>query len=535
MLDLVFCLLLIIPYPDQPDWESIDDDYSTGGALVDIDLDGDLDFITGNGNDMDQDPNRVYYNTNDSLERIASWSSTDIGYNAHISVGDIDADGYPDLAVADYGDPATPQYDKIYYNQVGTFQQSSAWQPADLDNSFACALGDVDGDGDLDLALACGEEYYDSLQQAKLYLNNNGIIDTTPTWQTNILSYFYDVAWVDIDMDGDLDLALAAHHRKNVIYLNTSGILGATPYWESVDSLGTLKIAFGDIDNDLDLDMVCANNAQNGGTSNCQLYLNHSTTLDTLPAWSSHNTLYYSCVALGDVDRDGDLDLAAGGWWESIKVFENTSGTLPQTPSWQWSPFYASHLVCENISFGDIDNTLPVTITDEIHVVSPTSRVFYLENRWIKSIIQVRNNSGPLAIDQYCFSYTDGWVSVADMFTKQETLWVDYTYSEDLDLIVTNWCPTRGNFAFFNTYGTAIREIVTVQNRNQIYFPNPNRGLFSIQIDSDDVIIKIYDITGRLVTGQNDKRVSIPTPGVYFMNIYEKGELVTRRKVVVVQ
>ena len=52
MVSIICTLLLVIPYPDQPDWESTDDDYSTGGALVDIDLDGDVDFVTGNGNDI---------------------------------------------------------------------------------------------------------------------------------------------------------------------------------------------------------------------------------------------------------------------------------------------------------------------------------------------------------------------------------------------------------------------------------------------------------------------------------------------------
>ncbi len=535
MLCVLLSLVLLIPFPDQPDWESNDDDYSTGGALVDIDLDGDIDFVTGNGNDMEQEPNRVYYNVGDSLGSTASWSSTDSGYNAHISVGDIDYDGYPDLAVANYGDPAAPQFDKLYYNVNGIYEDSSAWQPADHDNSFACALGDMDGDGDLDLAVACGEEYTDSLQRAKVYLNNNGTMETTPAWESNIESYFYDVAWVDIDSDGDLDLALAGHHRQNLIYRNTNGFLENAPYWQSGNSLGTLKIAFGDIDSDGDLDMVCANNAQTGGTSNCELYLNNGATLEVTPAWSSLNLNYYSCVALGDVDRDDDLDLAAGGWWESVKVFENSNGSLPTAPTWQWSPANIYNLVCENISFGDIDNTQPATVMNEPHIVDSTRRVFYLNNRWLKNILQVRNSDGMLSQQEYCFSYIDGWVSTANLYSAAETIWVDYTYSEDLDLVVTNWHESRGNFLFLNDYSTPVKEAVRNRAQYAIDFPNPNQGRFTIKLNKTNITLRIYDINGRLIAKQNDPNVDIRTPGVYFMNVYEAGELLTKRKVVVVR
>ena len=68
----ILSFLSIIPYPSQPNWESIDNDYTTGGALVDVDLDGDLDFVSGNGNDMALNRNKVNYNHNDTLQRIAS-------------------------------------------------------------------------------------------------------------------------------------------------------------------------------------------------------------------------------------------------------------------------------------------------------------------------------------------------------------------------------------------------------------------------------------------------------------------------------
>ncbi len=528
-------LLAAIPLPGQPDWESTDNDYSTGGALVDIDRDGDLDFVTGNGNDMAQNRNKVNVNLGDSLEWTASWSSSDVGYNAHISLGDVNYDGYPDLAVAVYGDPSTPQYDKLYVNQSGAFQNAPSWRPHDRDNSFACAFGDMDRDGDLDLAMACGEDYGDSLQRAKVYRNQNGTVDTLPVWQSGLLSYYYDAAWADIDRDGDLDLALAGNHRPTVIYRNTGGTLESSPYWQTADSMGTLKIAFGDVDNDGDLDLACANNAQTGGISACRLYLNNGTTLAQTPAWTSVTRNYYSCVAFGDLDRDGDLDLAAGGWWEPVGVFENAgAGSFPTAYTWSWLPSSSSNLVCENISFGDVNNTLPASVTNEAHLVDSTRRVFYLNQRWIKNVTRVRRSAGDLARNQYCFSYPDGWMSVANIITQPETVWVDYTHSRDLDLIVTNWVAARGNFLFYNTMGTSIAE-GTGASEAALRIPGVSRGRFEIEGLATGCAYRVYDAAGRLVLSRTGRQVKLPAAGVYFIAVYDSGRLMGTGKTVVVR
>ena len=52
----------VVPLIAPPSWRSTDNDYATGGALLDVDGDGFLDLVTACGNDMARQPVRVYKN-----------------------------------------------------------------------------------------------------------------------------------------------------------------------------------------------------------------------------------------------------------------------------------------------------------------------------------------------------------------------------------------------------------------------------------------------------------------------------------------
>ena len=165
-----------IPYNQSPDWESTPLGHiATGLGLADINGDGWKDIVTANGNDIQRQSLVVYYNNGDgTFPAEPSWSSSDIDYHGHCAVGDIDKDGWIDVAVSVYIGEAgfsEPGKVKVYYNTGGELESAPSFQSIEF-YTFSCALGDADADGDLDLAVAASESYGDIWDYGKVFFWN---------------------------------------------------------------------------------------------------------------------------------------------------------------------------------------------------------------------------------------------------------------------------------------------------------------------------------------------------------------------------
>jgi hypothetical protein len=268
-------------------------------------------------------------------------------YSNHVAAGDLDGDGDLDLVFANGGNFAsagTPQQQRVYINNgSGTFTDESAARLGGAGFAGLCrgvAMGDIDGDGDFDLAFA-----QDFNRLPALFKNNGAGVFTnvTAAQLPNQTLSSSRGQFLDIENDGDLDLFFvnASGSRFGCgqfkIYVNdgagfyTDGTATRLPVENVCEPM---DVAIGDIDGDFDLDIRTAGR----GNNTSRLYRNDGAgVFSTVSGIPADSTAY--SYDFGDIDNDGDLDLLGanaepGGSAENLlrndgnAIFTKISGNL---------------------------------------------------------------------------------------------------------------------------------------------------------------------------------------------------------------
>jgi hypothetical protein len=237
---------------NSPGWTSAEPGlaWNNYAVLFDFDHDGDLDVVTANQGNSPTDPYRpmyVFQNNAGVLANIPNWQSAEWSIQNFLAFADYNGDGWEDLAVSKWANFESG----IYRNDKGRLQTTPIWTTGDTDTDKGVAWADVDGNGWPDLAL--GHD------PTLLYTNDDGTL--TATWSSSA-TYFghQDLRFCDVDRDGDEDLAETHFSDGKVhIYLNDGGVLESTPSWTYDSPTVGTAIAFGDINGDNWPDLIVGN------------------------------------------------------------------------------------------------------------------------------------------------------------------------------------------------------------------------------------------------------------------------------------
>jgi FG-GAP-like repeat/Secretion system C-terminal sorting domain len=498
-----------VPFNTSPSWISTAGSYySTGAAWADINRDGWLDLVISNGNDMARQKVAVYLNNSGTLPTSPNWQSNDIDYHGHLSVGDVNSDGYPDVAVSVYlGAAGFSQKGKLklYINNNGTLSANPSWVSQDSFYTFSCAFGDADGDGDLDLAAACGESYNSRPDKNRIYYNNNGTLNPLPGWQSSEISYGMDVGWADFNNDGKLDLIFANEsNHPNRMYRNYGDSIATVAAWSSTDGSRYANSLFAaDVNNDGYLDFAVSDNNQLGGSGKFKIYLNNNGNLNTTPFWQSAFSGYGSGISFADVDFDNDADLVCGRWWGPCWVYLNNNGLFNTSPQWTSS----TNSVVEAIVFADFNNNGLDTVTAQF-TGNGIKKLYYVQRKPVQKIIFITVGTDTLGLNGYCSDFENGWVCFKNTPANGSVIKIKNIVSHNLDFAVSNWDPSIGNYVFSNNTPSGISsngneipaEFLLYQN-----YPNPfnpsTTVKFSIpaSFDNPHIEILIFDAIGRII------------------------------------
>jgi hypothetical protein len=310
-------------------------------ALGDLDGDGKLDIVAAN--DHDATASVLLGKGDGTFVPRVDFSTGAYPYPSSVALGDLDGDGNLDMVVAK--SPESSEADSslgVFLGKGdGTFAAMVEYPTGG--GSQSLALGDLNGDGRLDVATT----NFTTSTVSVLLGKGDGTLDSRADYPTG--DHPRQLALGDLDGDGKLDIVAANLRASTVSVLLGSGD-GA--FADKVDySTGNIptSLALGDLNRDGWLDIVTANQPLMYEKSTVSVLLGsgHGTFAEAT-SFPAENPLYW--VTLADLDGDGTLDLILASGAALTVQRGKGDGTFAA------AAYYPTSLGTQSLALGDLDH-----------------------------------------------------------------------------------------------------------------------------------------------------------------------------------
>ena len=240
------------------------------------------------------------------------------------ALGDLDGDGDLEVVIGSYDG-------KVYaWHHTGAPLWAEPRTAGDHVTSSP-ALGDLDGDGDLEIVIGSHD--------GKVYAWHH---DGTAAWNPPSTGGWVESspALGDLDGDGDLEVVVGSWDMKVYAWHHDG-----SPVWSQPRDTGGLVVsspALGDLDADGDLEVVV-------GSHDAKVYAWHH---DGTPLWAeprSTGGVVDGSPALGDLDGDGNLEIVVGSYDGKVYAWRHDGTAL-------WAePLATTDLIRSSPALGDLD------------------------------------------------------------------------------------------------------------------------------------------------------------------------------------
>ena len=271
--------------------------------------------------------------------------STVVGHVTEMKLGDVDGDGDLDV-IGLVTRPGSRSSEILVFRNDGLADLGVSRNPLSVGQIRYIDLADIDGDGDLDVVSG-------DATKARIYFN-----DSTGSFKASddLILRANEIAIGDLNEDGFMDIYAAADSMDQV-WLQSPESPGIFEY--VIQTLGTSSssgVVLGDLDQDGDLDSLVMNR------EGSQVWLNDGTGRFRDSGRRLDNVTQ---IDLGDLDGDGDLDAFTNG----AQTWFNSN----QSPGLLQRQLAEESLPGKHVELGDVDgdgNLDAVVITEDATVLA---------------------------------------------------------------------------------------------------------------------------------------------------------------------
>ena len=278
-----------------------------GVCFDDLDLDGDLDLVLANYYYSMGYPNSaIYWNDGSDTWGSENQQGLQVQEGFRAATGDLNGDGLPDIVIGASSSTNNPD-SMVFLNDGGTAFDPSPDVVLDMEASHV-SVGDLDGDGYDDILLS---RFF--TDPAQVFLGGPDGPDATADISFAFSEYKYGNAIGDVDGDGCLDVLVVGLYETR-LYYGSAGGPDTTADVQLQPGSGHYfyEGGLGDLDGDGFDDLVLYETS--GSDHEILFYRGDAGGLVTSSPHSITITDFLYELELVDIDKDGYCDLAVSSW-----------------------------------------------------------------------------------------------------------------------------------------------------------------------------------------------------------------------------